>query len=188
MPLDPNKQIIFDHWSYVDPDDWRDTIIDYYEDGRFEDDADDDEKWDNITDEEKWAFLAEQENIDYDDEKANLQSVIGDARLIVLGTAGLWYGNSEGGFIAQDLQDAIDQLRGRDDGDIGFYEDAEDGLHITFAHHDGTHDVTVKTITDAGERYREDNYYNYDLSQEELERTLFTAPKYSELIRPTGRW
>lgn len=172
---------IFDYWNYVDPEEWRDEIIDYYDDGRFEDGADADDKWDSISDDEKWHFLAQEQELIYEDEKANLQSAIGESRLVCQGTAGVWNGTFEGGFIAGDLQDAISQLRGQDYGEIGFYQ--EDGqLHITFTHHDGTHDIIARTITSAGEEWLADNAYNYDISDWEQEATIFGSDEYSRPI------
>lgn len=169
------KKVIFDHWNYIDADDFKESIEEWY--GM---------NFDDISDDDKWRYLSTIEEQDYDCEKESIQSVIGNARLICMGVASVWNGNFAGGFIAENLQDAIGQIAGSSAGDIGFYETNEDGLHMTFTHHDGTHDVCVHAITDAGEQYIEDNEYNYELSDVERDATLFTNEAYSSKIYVIG--
>lgn len=171
MPQHDGKRWLFDHWNYLDAEDFREMI-----------EEDFGCPLDEISDDERWQWLSRIEEEDYEEEKSNIQSVIGTDRIIANGTAGLWNGSFEGGFTAANIQDAIDKIRGNTSGDIGFYVDDDGELHMTFAHHDGTHDVTLRTITDAGEEYIDD--MEYELAEQDIERDVFNG--YSAKIDVLG--
>lgn len=174
MPANDGKKWIYDHWNYIDPDEWKDAICDYYEIGI--------DGYGDLSDEEKYRVLAFYEETDYEDEKANIQAVIGDAKVIANGTAGLWNGTFEGGFLADDLQDAIHRISGNTSGDIGFYVDEDGELHMTFSHHDGTHDVVLRAVTSEGCDYIDD--MEYELAEQDIERDVFNG--YSMKIDVLG--
>lgn len=169
MPQNDGKRWLFDHWNYLDIEDFRDGVMATY--GVEPSELDEDEAW---------RYLAIVEEQDYEDEKQNIQSVIGDEKIIAYGTAGVWNGSFEGGFIADNLQDAIDKIRGNDYGDIGFYVDDDNELHMTFSHHDGTHDLILHAITDAGYDYIDE--MEYELAEQDIERDVFRTPEYSMKI------
>lgn len=183
MPQNDGKRWLFDHWNYIDPDeaDWREAICQFY--------GIKDSEFDDLTDEQKYACLSEYEENDYEDEKSNIQAVVGDDKILCVGSAQVWNGTLEGGYIAENVQDAIDQLRGRDYGDIGWYEDTEEGqLHMTFTHHDGTNDVIMYRLTSDGWDFAYENEYNYDdpLSDRDLHKALIENPNYTEAIDVYG--
>lgn len=165
------KKIIFDHCNYVDADDFKEIIEDWYG-----------IDFDNVNDNDKWNCILSLEEQNYEIEKENIQGVIGNSRLICMNIAGKLDSRLAGGFIAEDLQDAIGQISGNGVGDIGFYETDEEGLHMTFTQYDDVHDVCIHAITDAGEQYNADNERNFDISLEEADEILFSDETYSTKI------
>lgn len=179
MPSHNETKWIFDHWNFVDPDEWKEQICDFYEI--------DEDGYDDLSDKEKYHVLSIYEEDYYEDEKSNIQALIGDNKLLCVGYAELWNGAAPGGYIADNLQDAINQLRGSDYGDIGFYQGNEPDdkdLHMTFTHHDGTNDVVVRILTDDGLDLVEEEEYNYDnpMSEPQLHKTLLDTPGFTETI------
>lgn len=174
---------IFNHDNYIDFDEWKYEFAESMKaNGIYPETMTPDEIIENATDEEKWQFMSDQEDIDYDNEKDNIQSAIGSRRIIAQGAAQVWNGTFAGGFIADNLQGAIDEIAGRDSGYIGFFVDDDGELEMTFTHHDGTHCVILRAITSAGEEYISDNEYNYDTTDEAIEKEVFSNPAYSEMI------
>lgn len=164
------KKAIFDHDNYIGGEEWDSELEEWF--GR---------PVDEIDDSEKWAHLAELEESDYDNAKEEISAAIGGRKLVCLGTAEVWTGTKQGGFVAEDLLDAINHLQGRDYGYIGFYE--QDGeLHIAFQHHDGTHDVVARALTDAGQDFIDEHEYDYDMSEWDMEKRLFDDAALSEPI------
>lgn len=155
------KNVLFDHDNYISDEEWAESLTEWF--GR---------PLDEIEDDEKWEYLARVEEDDYDTVKDEIARAIGGAKLIAQGTAQVWTGSYPGGFIAQDLQDAINHTQGRDYGYIGFYEQDGD-LHMTFQHHDGTHDVVLRAITESGQDFIDEHEYDYEMAEWDLEKHLF---------------
>lgn len=169
-----SNKTIFDHWDYVDPDDWREEIEESFG-----------EDYENAPDDYKYSVLACYEESDYEDVKNNIAELVDGRKIIAVGSAECWNGTFEGGFIADSVQDAVDKMRGRDFGDIGFYEDTDGELHMTFNHHDGTNDVILRAITSEGCEFIYDNEYDYDapLDEPELHAKIMGDERYSVPLR-----
>lgn len=163
MPVPNNGKRIFDHWDYVDPDDWADDISEMLA-----------VDWSDLSEDEQWREVADLEEFAYEDVKQDLSEMIGDRKILCVGYADRWNGKVAGGYVADDLQDAIDELRGRDSGDIGWYEDEDGELHMTFTHHDGTSDVIMRAVTVDGSEALYDNEHDYDdpMSDREMHAEL----------------
>lgn len=165
-----DKTVLFDHDNYIDDNEWNEVLIEAF-----------DRPIEEISDDEKWNYLYALEESDYNDIVSELDKAIDGRRLICQGTAQVWNGSAQGSFIAEDLRDAIDHLQGRDSGYIGFYEEDKD-LHITFQHHDGTHDVIARVITEAGQDFIDEHEYDYDMSEWDMEKQVFENLELSEPI------
>lgn len=167
------KIILFSHWNYIDPDEWKETIEDWY-----------DEDYDEISDDDKWQYLANEEDTAYEDLKAELEAVVGNHSIVCIGTVGRWDGTYEGGFLAENVQEVFNKVSGRDMGyfDV-FIEEGE--LNVSFTHHDGTNTVVARILTDAGQEYIWSEIDEWEVDTSETHRILFESDEYSSPLLPT---
>lgn len=174
MPIiDDGRKTILDHYDYIDPDEFKEEIEDMC-------DCD----YEDVSEDERWRCVYQIEESHYEAEKEMIQAEIGDCQVLCVGYVQLWTGNAPGGFIVDNFQEAIWKMVGNDMGDIGLYQDADDELHMTFTHHDGTDDVVVRKITREGRGFVNDNYYDYDdpMSDREVHKKLMEDEALSQKI------
>lgn len=103
---------------------------------------------------------------------------------IAVGTCGLWDGNYDGGLIFGHWDD----FKRRVFKDCGYFKIWEERghLYVRCSHHDGTHSLEIKELTDKGFEY----YSNWQYSplsdprtERDVHKTLFTDSHYSHLPR-----
>lgn len=167
----PKERIIYDNYNGYDFDDIKSEM-----DGE-------------PNDQEVWDEIYELQQLDWDDEKSRLDEVFNDwkGRFIAVGTCGLWHGNYKGGFLFKDFDDLARQLF--KDCEYFKFWDENGHLYVECSHHDGTHSVEIKQLTDKGEEYYDNWDYNWNDKRKDsyVYEKLFTDSHYSHLIHFANR-
>ena len=160
------EHVLYDNY---DIDGYMETVKEDYE----EDEVSDEFLYETVNEllYEDWLQLME-----------DIEEVFGDRLAIAVGTVGLWTGTHAGGKVDK-VKNLIMSLM--TDCDYAKIVDEDGHLYITCSHHDGTHHMEIKMLTEKGEKAFDNwNYdpYNCKTLQEE-HNTLFTNNFFSSLPR-----
>lgn len=131
----------------------------------------------DIPDERVWDEIDFQDREQWNDVKAELQSLFDKDAYLLTGTCGRWDGPAQGGrFIrsVDDLLSCIDHL------DYIRIYDRNSHLYIHGSHHDGSDDYELKRLTHKGYMLAYNNYFAHD---RKLHTAIMTCNIYSALPR-----
>jgi len=135
------------------------------------------------TDEQIWNRIYEDDRWEWDDIFSQLKSFFKNKTLVMAGTVGLWHGRYSGGEIGE-FEDLFYDIT--KDCDYWKFTDSNGHLNLECTHHDGTHYVEFRILTDAGNKFSDNwNYsYNkrYNFSEGALCEKLASNSHYS--LRP----
>lgn len=139
----------------------------------------------DISDEEIYGYLSELESLDWEQCTSDLCSYMPhDSQIISRGSASRWDGISYGFELSNGFDDLLHSDIWKDCETFRIWD--EDGsLYMTGHHHDGSVNVEIKALSEAGEQLLEDWYYedqDYDLNKIWNDPNLSHAPRYAELI------
>ena len=115
-------------------------------------------------------------------EVSNYINPIGGNRLISMGSSGRWDGTSTGLDVSRDFSELL-YGSGSSFKDCEIQKIWEDGagrLYIDGAHHDGSVNIEVRQLTDAGEDAYEDLVYAGNDNTKAI-KDLFINPKFTEV-------
>lgn len=132
---------------------------------------------DDIPDERVYDEMDFQDRMQWDDVKAELDTLFKKNIYILTGTCGRWNGPAQGGkFIhsVDDLLSCIDHL------DYLRIFDRNGHLYIHGSHHDGSDDYELKRLTHKGYELADRNYFAHD---RQLHNTIMGCNFYSALPR-----
>lgn len=102
----------------------------------------------DVSDQEIWDYIGDLERMDWDEMMSYLQSVEKYHKWVMLGSAGTWQGSRECGQIFTNIDNAMSAIT-KDCDYVKVW--SENGhLYVQASHHDGTHNVELKLITDKG--------------------------------------
>ena len=149
-----NAEVFFDESSYSSFDEVEEIKRELFSenaDGMYE-------SLDDVSDEEAWDVLSQYKEDDWEETIRRINKAADRAQaagIIVIGTLGLWDGTARGGFIAEDVDTAINNILSGCEPYKVYMEDGE--LHIESMHHDGYNDWTLRALSDDGLKYS--NYW-----------------------------
>lgn len=132
---------------------------------------------DDTPDERVYDEMDFQDRMQWDDVKAELDTLFKKNIYILTGTCGRWNGPAQGGkFIhsVDDLLSCIDHL------DYLRIFDRNGHLYIHGSHHDGSDDYELKRLTHKGYELADRNYFAHD---RQLHNTIMGCNFYSALPR-----
>ena len=144
------------------------------------DDYAEEEGWktpEDIPDERVWDEIEFQDRMQWDDMKAELETLFEKNVYLLTGTCGRWNGPAQGGrFIrsVRDLLSCIDHL------DYIRIFDRNGHLYIHGSHHDGNDDYELKRLTHKGYELANNNYFAHD---RRLHNAIMRCNFYSALPR-----
>lgn len=129
-----NIVVLFDSYNNYDFEEIKAELI-----------ADNDEP---ISDDYVYDLISQYQEDDWDEMMSYLKSVEKYHKWVMLGSAGTWQGSRECGQIYENIDNAMSAIT-KDCGFIKVW--SENGhLYVQASHHDGTHNVELKLITDKG--------------------------------------
>ena len=133
----------------------------------------------DVYDEATWIS-----EMEYEDEVIGIKEFLdkyGKYGIICVGICGRWNGNFPGGFIAETWEDVMYRFQ-----DCGFIKiwDENGHLYLKGTHHDGTHSVEIKLLTEKGKAYNETHWHEYD---RKVHSQLFKYSRYTNLPRYAER-
>ena len=162
------RRILFSNYYH---DMFSDENIEWAKQGMFEEGIEE-------TDENIDDYIYRENEFDWNCFKDNLECFIkGKNDLLVTGTLGLWYGRREGGKIIKNMFELFELFK---DCDYIKFEEENGHLYITASHHDGTNYYEVKELTDKGEEYASNHYWDSD---REVHTTIWNSNFLSRLPR-----
>ena len=127
--------VIWTNKDLGDMDEWRKSLIEFYEINEIEKDPDD------ITEDEVWQY-AEDTNYDYkDDEISNLNRVL-QGRIIAIADLGFWNGRKQGYKIMSNNLNCIFDI---EEDHNEYYDDGKD-IRAELNHYDGTHHILFREL------------------------------------------
>ena len=175
MARKAKERVIYDNYSLSDnyPDDCiKEKLVD---DGQYDNE-------DDVSDEAIWKERYCQDEIDWDNARYELDEYFKTCnKLIAFGSCGLWHGSYAGGFIFNTFDELIKKI-GKDCDYFKFYD--ENGhLYMQCSHHDGTHSIEIKELTDKGIDYLNNWEYNWDDKRTEQYVHTQIIKKYSKIPR-----
>ena len=137
----------------------------------------------NPTQEEIWRAEGNIEEEYWEDFDDMMNGFIESGKsFIAVGTCGRWDGNYDGGLIFGHWDD----FKRRVFEDCCYFKIWEERghLYVRCSHHDGTHSLEIKELTDKGFEYYENWQYGSDnRTEREVHKRLFTDSHYSHLPR-----
>ena len=136
-----------------------------------------------------WDYISTIERDDWECMLSDLKEIAGSSKIILNGLAGTWQGKIECAQIYNDIEEAIYKIT-KDCDYVKVW--SENGhLYIKASHHDGTHNLELKLITEKGW----ETYYNWLCSHcgDSLDKKtryqvlemIFNVNFYSKLPRRT---
>lgn len=139
----------------------------------------------DLPDEEIYNYLNHVQEIDWDESTSDLCSYMpNDSLIISRGSIGRWDGTRYGFELSNGFDDLLHSDIWKDCGTYRIWDD--DGkLYMTGHHHDGSVDIEIKALSEAGEQMIEDWYYedqDYDLNKIWDDSSLSHEPRYAENI------
>lgn len=129
-----NIVVLFDSYNNYDFDEIKANIMEDYDEP--------------ISDNYVYDVMSLYQQEDWEEMMSYLQSVEKYHKWIMLGTAGTWQGRREGGQMYDNIEDAMSSIT-KDCDYVKVW--SENGhLYLQASHHDGTHNVELKLMTDKG--------------------------------------
>lgn len=129
-----NIVVLFDSYNNYDFDAIKANIMEDYDEP--------------ISDNYVYDVMSLYQEEDWNEMMSYLKSVENYHKWIILGTAGAWQGSIKGGQIYNNIDNAISAIT-KDCDYVKVW--SENGhLYVQASHHDGTHNVELKLITDKG--------------------------------------
>ena len=137
----------------------------------------------NYTDEQIWNVASKFEQGDWDEFNYIINKFIESGKsFIAVGTCGRWDGNYAGGLIFGHWDDF--KRRVFEDCDYFKIWEEHGHLYVRCSHHDRTHSLEIKELTDKGFEYYENWQFSNDTRTErEVHHKLLTDSHYSHLPR-----
>lgn len=131
---------------------------------------------------EIWNEVYFLEEMYYEDDTYELKKILDNGEFIAVGTCGRWDGNFAGGFIFNSWRDLTCKLF--TDCDYFKFWDENGHLYMQCSHHDGTHSVEIRKLTEKGINRYNNWVYNWSdkTPEREIHKKLFTDSHYSKLI------
>lgn len=152
MKLKAKERVIYDNYA----------LWENYPDNCIKEKLVEDGEYDNaeeISDDAIWKERNMLDESDWYQAKYELDEYFKDCKkLIAFGTCGLWHGNYAGGFLFDTFDELIKKI-GKDC-DYFKFHDENGHLYMQCSHHDGTHSIEIKELTDRGYDY----YNNWELN------------------------
>jgi len=172
----PVERVIYDNYNL---DEMYDDCRQYLIDEGIDDDPPDDAVWQEI-----WAT----DSFYWEEEEGKLREVFDNGDFIAVGTCGRWDGTYAGGFVFDNFNSLMGRFR---DCDYIRIWDENGHFYVKGSHHDGTHFVEVKEITDKGNQYY-DNWNwsggNDKRTRREVHKRMFNDSHYTHLINFAHRF
>ena len=137
----------------------------------------------DITEDAIWDEIYEQDEMEWEIANNEMTQFFEQsaATWLAIGTVGRWDGTFDGGFIFTTFQELLSRV-GKDCNYFKFI-DKNGHFYVHCSHHDGTNEVEVKRITEAGKRLYENWNYSasarYAYPEKELHKKIFN--RYSAL-------
>ena len=128
-----------------------------------------------------WDEIYEMDAEYWEDEKGNLREIFDNGKFLAVGTCGRWNGNFAGGFIFDSFAGLMSHFS---DCDYIKLRDENGHFYIQGSHHDGTHSVEIKRITQKGNDYYENWNFNWGdkRTEREVHTKMFSDSHYTNLI------
>ena len=137
------------------------------------------------TENEIWDEIYRMDELDRDDVFDELKDIFSNGKFIAIGTCGLWTGNYAGGFVFNDFDEMCSYFSGCD---YFKFWDENGHLFVKASHHDGTHYVEVKQLTEKGIKYLENWEYSDDKrTKQYVYEKLFNDSHYTRLLHVAHR-
>ena len=140
----------------------------------------------NPTEDQIYDEMYEISNEDWELEKVNLEKEFNSGDFLAIGTCGRWDGNRAGGFVFSNFNELMSRLK---DCDYFKFWDENGHFFINATHHDGTHYLEIKRLTEKG-KTRYDNW-NYGWGKEierEIHQKLWNDSHYTKLINYAAKY
>ena len=171
----PVERVIYDNYNL---DEMYDDCKQYLIDEGIYDDPCDDAVWQEI-----WAT----DSFYWEEEESRLKEVFDNGDFIAVGTCGRWDGNFAGGFIFDSFNELMKRFR---DCDYLRFWDENGHFFVRGSHHDGTHSIEIKEITEKGKRYYDNWNYNFnnERTEREVHKRMFNDSHYTRLINFAHRF
>ena len=119
---------------------------------------------------------------DWNLEKERMEEVFNSGnKFLAVGTCARWNGNFAGGFVFASFNELMSYLR---DCDYFKFWDENGHFYVNATHHDGTHSLEIKQVTDRGRNYYENWEYKWEdfRTEQEIHKKIFADSHYSKLI------
>ncbi len=133
------------------------------------------------TESQIWDAIHHEDAVNWECEKEMMSEVFnGENKFIAVGTCGTWQGNFAGGLVFSTLDEFISQVF--KDCDYFKFYDKNGHFYVDASHHDGSHHLEIKQLTESGISYLEnwENNWNDSRNEQYIHKRLFD--KYSKLI------
>ena len=164
----PAERVIYNNYSLEEMwDDCRSFLI---ENGN-----------ENPSDDEVWEEINFSDACNWEEEKERLEAFF-DGDYIAVGTCGRWDGNHAGGFLFNTLSELLERFS---DCDYIKMWDENGHFFMTGTHHDGTHFVEIKKVTERGKSYYENwNWSGYEdkRTEKDVHAKMFSDSHYTNLM------
>ena len=131
-----------------------------------------------ITDEDLWEWRYQEDEVDWENEKYELEKFFKGKTVGFFGSLGLWDGVYKAGKIGE-FWDLF--YKAIEDCDYIKIYDENGHMYLTCSHHDGTNRFEIKEITNEGTEYLDRWEYNYDdkRTEEQVHNQIYK--RYSRL-------
>lgn len=135
----------------------------------------------NPTENEIWDEIYMLDEINWEDEKEQLDQFFDGSLWIMQGTVGRWNGDFAAGCVFNDFMDTFYKMT-KDCDSIAIYEE-KGHFFVKCSHHDGTNMYEIKKITSKGEEYldRWENNWNDTRTERYIHNMLMK--RYSVIPR-----
>lgn len=148
--MKPKKRILYSNYE-LDYNEAKEWLIDQHLEA-----YPDNEIWEP-TDSEVWEELNFQDSVNCDVFMEELERFIYGHYFILQGTIGTWCGVKGGGFIFSSINELCTAWN---DCDYLEFYDENGHLYIRCSHHDGDNYYEIKMLTQKGEEYHSNHYYD----------------------------
>ena len=114
----------------------------------------------NLSENDIWDEINFIDEVNWENEKENLEDFFSEGTWILRGCVGRWDGNYQAGTIFTDFMEMF--YKATRDCDYVHIYDENGHLYLRCSHHDGTNLYEIKKLTDKGIEYLENWEYNWD--------------------------
>ena len=140
----------------------------------------------NVCDEEPsdddiWKYVSVIDADNWENEKENMKQIFDEGNFIAVGTCGSWLGNQPGGFVFNSFDELMNKLV---DCEYFKFWDEDGHFYVNATHHDGTHSLEIRELTEKGMKYHDNWYFawNDKRNKKDVYERLFKDSHYSKLI------